>query len=113
MKVLSLIVLAALVAGLVTGALIRSDAPNFTPLANNLEAFGGLWLNTLRMTVVPLVVSLLITGIASVTDTARTGGLVLRAMILFTFLIFVAAIYTTFATQWVLQLWPVDPEAAS
>ena len=38
------------------------------------------------MTVVPLVVSLLITGIASVADTAKTGGLVLRAIILFTLL---------------------------
>jgi len=108
-----LIVLAALVAGLVVGALIQSDAPGLTPFANNIEAFGGLWLNTLRMTVVPLVVSLLITGIASVADTARTGGLVLRAVILFTFLIFCAALYTTFATNGLLALWPLDPNAAS
>ena len=112
MKVISLLVLAALVAGIVVGALIRSDAPGLTPFANNVEAFGSLWLNTLRMTVVPLVVSLLITGIASVADTARTGGLVLRAIILFTFLIFCAALYTTFATNFWLDLWPLDPAAA-
>lgn len=113
MKTLSLIVLASLIAGLVVGALIRGEAPGLTPLANNVEAFGGLWLNTLRMTVVPLVVSLLITGIASVADTARTGGLVLRAIILFTFLLFCAAIYTTLATQGFLALWPVNPDAAA
>lgn len=113
MKVLSLLVLASLIAGLVVGALIRSEAPGLTALANNLEAFGGLWLNTLRMTVVPLVVSLLITGIASVADTARTGGLVLRAIILFTLLLFFAALYTTLATHGLLTLWPVQPDAAA
>jgi len=113
LKILSLLVLASLIAGLVVGALIRSEAPGLTALANNLEAFGGLWLNTLRMTVVPLVVSLLITGIASVADTARTGGLVLRAIILFTFLIFFAALYSTLLTHGLLALWPVQADAAA
>ncbi len=110
---LSLIVLAALVAGIVAGALIRNDAPQLTGVAEGIEAFGGLWLNTLRMTVIPLVVSLLITGIASVADTAKTGGLVLRAVILFTVLIFFAAGYSTLATNAWLQAWPVDREAAA
>lgn len=105
--------LAALVAGIVAGAFIRADAPQLTPLAEGIEAFGGLWLNTLRMTVIPLVVSLLITGIASVADTAKTGGLVLRAVILFTFLIFFAAIYSVLTTNGLLALWPLDGDAAA
>jgi Na+/H+-dicarboxylate symporter len=112
-KALSFVVLISLVAGIVVGALIRAEAPGLTALANNVEAFGGLWLNTLRMTVVPLVVSLLITGIASVADTAKTGGLVLRAVLLFTFLLFCMAIYSVTATGALLQLWPVAPEAAA
>lgn len=112
MKKLSFIVLASLIAGLVVGALIRGEAPALTAAANNFEAFGGLWLNTLRMTVVPLVVSLLITGIASVADTAKTGGLVLRAAMLFTFLLFCAALYSTLVTQNLLSLWPLQRAAA-
>jgi Na+/H+-dicarboxylate symporter len=112
-KALSFVVLISLIAGIVVGALIRAEAPGLTALANNVEAFGGLWLNTLRMTVVPLVVSLLITGIASVADTAKTGGLVMRAVLLFTFLLFCMAIYSVTATGALLQLWPVAPEAAA
>lgn len=111
-KHLSIIVLAALVAGIALGAFIRADAPQLMGFAEGIEAFGGLWLNTLRMTVIPLVVSLLITGIASVADTAKTGGLVLRAVLLFTFLIFFAAVYSVLVTTGWLALWPVDREAA-
>jgi proton glutamate symport protein len=111
-KWISLIVLLALIAGLIAGALVRGYAPELTGAAGVVEAFGGLWLNALRMTVVPLVVSLLITGIASVTDTARTGGLVLRAVILFTVLILFAAVFAVIATESWLALWPLDPAAA-
>jgi len=110
---LSLIVLAALVLGIVAGSLIqRSGDPNLAEAASVVEAFGSLWLNTLRMTVVPLVVSLVITGIASVADTARTGGLVARAVTLFTLLLFAAATYSVAATNGLLSLWPLDPAAA-
>ena len=112
MKWISLIVLFALLAGLAAGALVRGYAPQLTGAAEVIEAFGGLWLNTLRMTVVPLVVSLLITGIGSVADAAKTGGLVGRAVILFTVLLMFAAVYGIAATQGLLSLWPVDRTAA-
>lgn len=114
MRALSLIVLLSLVAGLAAGAFIRmSGDTTLASAAGVIEAFGGLWLNALRMTVVPLVVSLLITGIASVADAAKTGGLVARAVMLFTFLIFCAALYGIAATQGLLALFPVNPEAAA
>ncbi|MGD9979832.1 MAG: dicarboxylate/amino acid:cation symporter [Hyphomonadaceae bacterium] len=112
MKAISILVLIALAAGLAVGALIRSSAPALTGAAEVATAFGGLWLNTLRMTVVPLVVSLLITGIASVADTAKTGGLVLRAVLLFTALLFFAATYSVIVTNGWLELWPLDRAAA-
>lgn len=113
MKSISFIVLLALVAGIIAGAWVRADAPQFTEAANIVEAFGGLWLNALRMTVVPLVAALMIVGIGSVADTARTGGLVLRAVILFTVLLVFAAIYSIFVSNAVLELWPLDREAAA
>jgi Na+/H+-dicarboxylate symporter len=111
-KSVSVLVLIGLVAGLIAGALVRGYAPGLTGAAEIATAFGGLWLNTLRMTVVPLVVSLLITGVASVADTARTGGLVARAIMLFTFLLFVMATYSVVVTNGWLAIWPVDRTAA-
>lgn len=113
MKSISLLVLAGLILGIVTGAWVRADAPHLASVAAGIEAFGGLWLNALSMTVVPLVVSLLITGIASVSDAARAGGLVARAVLLFSCLIVFAAIYGIVATQGLLALWPVERDAAS
>lgn len=103
----------ALVAGIVVGAAVRgADNATLTFAANIVEAFGGLWLNALRMTVVPLVVSLLITGVASVTDAAKTGGLVARAVLLFSVLIVVSAVYGILATNGLLNLFPVGAQQA-
>lgn len=110
-KPLSLLVLVALVAGLAAGAW-ASGNPELTSAAHVLKAFGDLWLNALRMTVVPLVFALLVVGVASVADAAQTGGLVFRAMILFTVLLFIAGAYTIGLTEFWLSLWPVDREAA-
>jgi Na+/H+-dicarboxylate symporter len=111
---LSLIVLAALLLGLLVGALIQSTAnPQLLSAADVVQAFGGLWLNALRMTVIPLVFSLLVVGIASVADAAATGGLVARAVVLFTVLLFLAAALTiAFVTGW-LSFWPVDSASAA
>ena len=112
MKSLSFIVLLALVAGLAAGAWVRADGAQFTQAAEIIEAFGGLWLNALRMTVVPLVFSLLVVGIASVSDAAATGRLAARAVVLFSVLLVFAGLYGVFATEGALMLWPVDRAAA-
>lgn len=113
MKLISFLVLGALVLGLLAGAGVRAaDDATLTALAGYIEPFGALWLSALRMTVVPLVVALLITAIGSVGDVARTGGLVLRSVLLFTLLLGVAALFCVAAVQGVLSIWPVAPEAA-
>jgi len=112
-KLISILVLLSLVLGLVAGALVRASGdPTLLGISSVIEPFGGLWLNTLRMTVVPLVVSLLITAIASVADTTKTGGLVARAVGLFTVLLFFAAIYSVLVTNGLLAIWPLDRAAA-
>ncbi|MDX2234098.1 MAG: cation:dicarboxylase symporter family transporter [Hyphomonadaceae bacterium] len=110
---LSARVVAALVLGLGAGAAIQAgDAAAWANAVSVVEALGALWLNALRMTVIPLIVSLLVTGIASVADAAATGRLATRAIALFTVLIAFAAAYSTLATQGLLSLWPIPPEAA-
>jgi Na+/H+-dicarboxylate symporter len=110
---LSVRVLVALALGLGGGALLAAwGAPGLATAVEPVEAIGGLWLNALRMTVVPLVFALLVTGIASVTDAASTGRLAARAVGLFAVLLVIAAVYSTLATQGLLALWPVSAEGA-
>jgi len=103
--------------GLAVGILLHLYGPQalhaaYPAIANGahlIEALGDLWLNALQMTVVPLVFSLLITGIASVTDAAATGRLAARAVVLFVVLILCASAYGIVATNSALMLWPVAP----
>lgn len=44
---------------------------------------GQLWLDAVLMTIVPLLVSLLVTGIASAATTANAGGVPWRRLMLF------------------------------
>jgi Na+/H+-dicarboxylate symporter len=111
-KSLSVRVVIALVLGVAAGAFIRTEAPGLEHAAGYVEAFGGLWLNALRMTVVPLVFSLVVIGIASVADAAATGRLAARAVLLFSVLLVGAALYSIAATSGLLAVWPVDPDAA-
>src|SRR5690606_37495937 len=72
---LSARVLFALVAGLALGAAIQSSGAPLPALVEGVEAVGGLWLNALQMTVIPLVFSLLVTGIGAASDAVATGRL--------------------------------------
>lgn len=110
LRSLAVRVLIALALGLAAGAACGAIGnEGLTAAAGIVEAIGGLWLNLLRMTIVPLVFCLLVTGVVSTADAAATGRLATRAIILFSVGMLAAAIYGTFATQGVLALWPVDP----
>ena len=68
-------VLVALAVGLAGGiAIAASRNTALVSAADAIAPIGTLWVNAIRMTVIPLVVSLLITGVASASDisTART-----------------------------------------
>ena len=81
LKWLSVITLLALAAGVAVGAWGASSGdPNITGLLTQVGHVGDLWLNLLRMTVIPLVFSLLVTGVASVADAASSGRVAARAM---------------------------------
>jgi Na+/H+-dicarboxylate symporter len=113
MQSLSARVLVALILGISAGAAIQAwGGAGWAQAVDVIAAVGGLWLNALRMTVVPLVFALMVTGVASVADAAATGRLAARAVGLFTILIFGAAIYGTAMIEFLLALWPVDPAAA-
>lgn len=110
---LSTLVLLSLVLGLVAGAAAQKwGLPGGHATADFIQALGQLWLNALRMTIIPLVFSLLVTGIASIADAARTGRLAMRAVAWFGGLIVFATVYAVGAAYGLHALWPIDPEGA-
>ena len=57
-------ILAALIAGLVLGALTAGAGDGWRePAVRAASTIGGMWLDALKMTVVPLIVALLVSGI--------------------------------------------------
>ena len=77
-------VLIALAAGLAGGiAAAASRSHPLIALADALTPIGTLWVNAIRMTVIPLVVALLVTGVASASDIAQIGRLGRRTLLVF------------------------------
>lgn len=73
-------VLIGLVAGLVVGLLLAPAEAGWTASAVAwIEPLGGLWVNAIRMTVIPLLVSLLLAGIVS-SGTKAVAGIGGRAV---------------------------------
>jgi proton glutamate symport protein len=103
-----------LVAGLAAGVAIAAiDVPALGRLVTLLEPIGQLWLNALRMTVVPLVIAMLITGIASAAESATGGRSTVRALVLFLLFLTGAALLAAVLIPAALTLWPVHADAAA
>ena len=81
-------VLLALGAGLAGGAAIAASGnPSLLAAADWVGPIGTIWVNAIRMTVIPLVVSLVITGVAGATDLKSIGRLGTRTLLTFVLMI--------------------------
>lgn len=108
---LSFQVLLALVLGLAAGmGAQRWGLPGGSAGADLIQSVGQLWLNALRMTIVPLVFSLLVTGVASIADAARAGRIAMRAVCWFAIMLAVSVCYAVAVSYGLLSLWPIDAE---
>jgi Na+/H+-dicarboxylate symporter len=88
------LVLVALVAGLVAGTLAQASGDGLRePALQASGLIGGLWLNALKMTVIPLVVALLVTGVAAGAEAARAGRIAGRSVAWFVILCTGSAIF--------------------
>ena len=107
-------ILLALAAGLLLGILSAASGGAWVERAISVaDPIGGMWLDALRMTIIPLVVSLLITGIAASAEAARTSRLAARAVILFLVILWISAITAALLTPLLLNLWPMPAESAA
>jgi len=87
-------VLGGLVLGLALGALAAATGhPALIAVASAIEPLGTLWTNAIRMTVIPLVIALVITGVANAADLRHVGRLGLRAVPAFVVLLVVSGLF--------------------
>jgi proton glutamate symport protein len=105
----------SLIGGLAIGIFWSSQSPDSAQDAAAVaQPIGTAWLNALRMTIVPLVVALLVTGIAAAAEAARANKLAARAFITFITILWTSAALGAFLTLGFLDLFPLaaDPAAA-
>jgi len=77
------------------------------------QPVGDTWLNGLRMTIVPLVVALLVTGIAGTAETARSGRIAARSLFLFFSFLVAASALSALLTPAYLALFPLPQASAA
>jgi proton glutamate symport protein len=104
------LILLALVAGLISGIALRVFVGHDTAVASFLQPIGQLWLNALRMTLVPLVFCLMTAGVAALAGTAAGSGRpVVIAVAVFLILLVAASVVGTAVAESLMTLWPVKP----
>lgn len=107
-------ILLSLALGLGAGIALGAFAPGSVDgVAGVAQPIGSAWLNALQMTIVPLVVSLLVTGVAATAEAARAGRLAARAIALYVGMLFASAVLAALLTPLLLALVPLPGESAA
>ena len=105
--------LAGLVAGLAAGALIaRAGGPGALRAVEWIEPLGTIWVNGVRMTIVPLVVSLLLATVAGGAAPRAIGRLGGAALLFFIVVLAATGLMTALAAPALLAPLEIDPAAA-
>lgn len=103
-------VLLGLVAGLGVGFAVNAS-PDLRGIVRWIEPLGSIFINAIRMTVVPLVVASLIVGVAGAPDARAIGRVGWRALVLFVVLVLAGALFGALIGQPILARM-IDPGAA-
>ena len=105
-------VLLALAAGFAVGLpLAGADASLAGGVLAVLGPVGTVFINAIRMTVIPLVVSSLIVGVTSAPDPKAVGRIGARALVLFVVVVGAASAFGVLLGGPLLALLPLDPAA--
>ncbi len=107
-------VLTGLVLGLVIGIGVSlTTAPWAQHIPVAIEPVGILFINAIRMTVIPLVVASLVVGVAGTRDARTVGRLGVRSLVLFVVALFAAAIFAAVVSYPLLTQLDIDPAVAN
>ncbi|HYI43039.1 MAG TPA: cation:dicarboxylase symporter family transporter [Sphingomicrobium sp.] len=108
------LVLGALIVGLLLGMIARGatgGAPSSVLAV--ATTIGSLWLDALKMTVIPLVVALLITGVAQNSEAARAGRVAGRTVLWVVIICTASAIFGMALMQFLVSVFPLSPTAGT
>ncbi len=106
-------ILMGLGAGLALGIALAAEMPDAAVSGIAFaEPVGTAWLNALRMTIVPLVVALLVTGVAQTAAAARAGRIATRSLLLFVVILWLSSAIGAIVTFTLLDLFPLGDTAA-
>lgn len=104
-------ILLALLGGALTGLALRMAG--HAGVADTVAPIGTLWLNALRMTLVPLVFCLMTTGVASIANASGGGRIIGTAIGVFLALLALAAVAGAVAGVGLAAVWPLHPVGAA
>lgn len=107
----SFFMLLGLVAGLVFGFAI-GPGTHGGPLFDTLDLIGQTWVNGLRLTVIPLVVSCLVVSVGSSHDAATLGRIGRRSSALFAILLTAASLFSYVVAAPLLNRLAIEPTVA-
>ena len=103
-----------LVLGLIVGiAIVSSGSAGARTAAETLEPIGTMWVNAIRMTIVPLVVSLLIAALGAESRSNVAGRLGVRAIVLFVVMLGGVAVLGILLGPVVMGGLHIDPASAA
>jgi Na+/H+-dicarboxylate symporter len=106
------LVLSALLGGLLLGVLSNQVGTTREPLIAIASTVGGLWLDALKMTVIPLIIALLITGVLSGADQAKAGRIAGRSVMWFVIVLTTSAAFGAIAMPLLLEAFPLPSGSA-
>ena len=109
-RVPALLTFLALLLGFVIGTAFRGQ-PGFAPIQGVAEELGSLWLKMLQLTILPLVIGLVVTGISQTLAAAGGGALARRAVLMFVGVLLAAGTASALLVPLLIELFPI-PAAA-
>lgn len=106
--------LGALLIGLALGAILAGGhGPLHEAMLGTAEFVGTLWLNALKMTVIPLVIALLVVGIAKSAEAAHAGRIAGGTMIWIVAICTASAVFGAIAILLLTHFFPLARETAA
>lgn len=105
-------IVAGLVSGLVLGAALRAIHAEIDTGISIAQLVGSLWLNALRITLVPLIFTLVVTGVAAAASNRVGGRIGRRTAFLFVSLLLLSAIVGAILGSLLLDIGPAASMAA-
>ncbi len=105
-------VLIALVAGMAAGiGIANTDVAWLRGTVRWIEPLGTVFINAIRMTVIPLVVGSLISGVAAAPDVTSIGRIGRRAIVFYVVTLFIAAGFAALVGPLAFSAITIDPAA--